>query len=219
MKTLMMAAAAAFLSIGTAASAATLSVVGGNAVAFNTGNYGTCDPGEGPSKCYDPNGPAGGLTVGLTAFTAADPYPGLAIVGGPAKVRVSFIGFENGSPARSVSFGPGLQLSTATDAIGDFYEFSQTGPGALNFSFKSALGSQAGSGGFQNTNGGLAPSIAFYVVDSRTVYAFFDDGGAGTNRDFDDMVVKISIVPVPAAGLLLLGSLGGFAALRRRKAA
>ena len=51
------------------------------------------------------------------------------------------------------------------------------------------------------------------------VWVFFDDSGASDDDNHDDMVVRISAVPLPA-GVLLLGlGLGGLAAYRRRQAA
>lgn len=65
--------------------------------------------------------------------------------------------------------------------------------------------------------GDPALNLAFYQVNSKTVYAFFGDGRR--DSDFDDMVARISVVPLPAGGLLLLTALGGFAAVRRKKKA
>ena len=62
------------------------------------------------------------------------------------------------------------------------------------------------------------------------VYAFFDDGGAGPDADFDDMVVRITALdlscggetspnPIPAALPLFATGLGviGFLARRRKR--
>jgi hypothetical protein len=60
------------------------------------------------------------------------------------------------------------------------------------------------------------------------VLLFLDDGGGDRTDNHDDMVVSLQIlrggtfvapVPVPAAGFLLIGALGGLVALRRRKTA
>jgi hypothetical protein len=72
-------------------------------------------------------------------------------------------------------------------------------------------------------NGGVsdlaALSISFGAVfnNGKSVYAFFGDGRG--DRDYDDMVVRIDAVPLPASALLLLGAFGGLGAIRRKKKA
>ena len=67
------------------------------------------------------------------------------------------------------------------------------------------------------TNATLSNTFTF-----SGVYAFLkvsDTSPAGAGRDgFDIDSISVSAVPVPAAGILLLGALGGLAAVRRRKA-
>lgn len=62
------------------------------------------------------------------------------------------------------------------------------------------------------------------MADHATLFLGFDDAPRHPDSDFDDFMIRMDVaaVPVPAAGLLLigaLGGLGGLAALRRRKAA
>ena len=56
-----------------------------------------------------------------------------------------------------------------------------------------------------------------------------DGGGAGPNGgpngDYDDLIVRMDVipttapVPLPAAGVLLVGALGGLGLMRRRRSA
>lgn len=211
-KTLALATAAA-VGISGAASAATISVSGGLPVTFGTGNYSAPTPGC-VSTCYNPNGPlAAGLTETLSVFTA--PPSGLNISGN-ATIRVTFLGKEAG--AENFAFSMlGDEISN-NGAVGSSFTAMVSGPGALAFNFRSTVhgGTSAGSSGFTGT-----AAIAFSAVfnGGQSIYAFFDDSGAANDRDWDDMVVRIDVIPVPAAGLLLLGGLGAMAAMKRRRKA
>lgn len=93
----------------------------------------------------------------------------------------------------------------------------------------------------------LATRLSFYVVDTDTTftaaeaafgifldvgtdvtstsvnrfYLALDDGGGSPDDNHDDIIIRVDVapIPLPAGGLLLMGGLAGFAALRRRKKA
>ncbi|RBO53175.1 hypothetical protein DSD19_10520 [Rhodovulum sp. BSW8] len=213
------ASAALALSAG-ALHAATLSFAGGTGygAAFNggVGNYdNTCE--DGNTSCYNPSGAAATLTEDLTAFDAANPGPGL-LVNTAARLTVTFLGKEASALSYAFSLGAGNEV-TNKDALGTSYSVDVEA-GALDFSFASLA-----SGGTLASNDGTfvqTAALAFSkIYNGNTVYAYFDDSGAADDRDFDDMVVKIEIAPIPLpAGVLLLGTaLGGLGLARRRKAA
>lgn len=215
-KTLALAAIGA-VGISGAASAATFNI-GPNAgvdYVFGTGNFKACAT---DTQCYNPTGSAAGiLAVGDVVKSFDDPafYPGLRI-DGPTTLRVTFLGKE--AAANNVAFSTGGGSVSNTDGLGSTFDFVVAAAGTVDFTFKAlsvVTGSMAGFEGFA-LNGG----IAFKLFNGgKGVYAFFDDSGADKDRDWDDMVVKIEVVPVPAAGLLLLGGLGAMAAMKRRRKA
>jgi hypothetical protein len=101
-------------------------------------------------------------------------------------------------------------------------------PGLVPLLFNSITGGTHAVNGGDVT--GSTTSIAFLLANSnQTAYAFFDDSGAGPDKDYDDMVVRIDFVvtppvtpvPLPAALPLFasgLGAMGLFTWRRRRKA-
>ena len=204
------AAASTIMFVAGAASAATLSLAPGtgNALAYGSDPYDTPCAGSDVTTCYNPSGPAGDLEEDLTTFdgtNATSTTPGLLLDEGTL-IEVTFLGKEAG--AQNYAFSLGGTISN-WDAIGSSY-ITYVSAGTLDFSFSSNLGTVASNDG---TVGGDA------AIGFSSIYAFFDDSGANGDRDFDDMVVRISVVPLPAGGLLLLTALGGFAAARRKKKA
>ena len=89
----------------------------------------------------------------------------------------------------------------------------------LSFSIGDLLGSHGAPIG-STASTFLRLSFSF-VAGSNTETLTFADTGPVANDNGGPVLdnVTVSQVPVPAAGLLLLGALGGLAALRRRKAA
>lgn len=105
-------------------------------------------------------------------------------------------------------------FNTDTAVVGQSYQFQITA-GVIDFGF-------TGNGGLtaENKVGGQNINNIFYLLDFSNLGTFnigFNDGGS-SDIDADDLVVRVSAVPVPAALPLMASALGIFGLARRNKA-
>jgi hypothetical protein len=150
------------------------------------------------------SGPAiAGTVGGLTLDSAVD-------------LKVEYLGKEAGF-TNIFHYNADL-FTTGVTAPGTSVTIAGAAAGILPFFFQTSGGGVPGSA----ENGGPIAAnlqIAFAALGDGSFIALYDDGGAGT--DFDDMAVRISVVPLPAAAWLLISALLGlvsFSRIRRKEA-
>lgn len=139
---------------------------------------------------------------------------------GPANVTYTFVGKEAGYTNVFKSFYSGYggsfqQILGAAINLGQSISFANVGASNLQYGF---LSNGAGSL-YQNSNGAIGVALS---ADKKSALVFFNDSCA-CDKDYDDMVIKVSIAAVPepetyAMLLAGLGIMGGIARRRRAKA-
>lgn len=130
-------------------------------------------------------------------------------------LRFTFLGKEAGA-ANAVFSLAGSTLSN-TGAVGSSFTTNYAA-GAVSFFFETIFtlfnpGSQTITNGGISTLSALGLGFGSIFNNGQSVLAFFGDGRG--DFDYDDMLIRIDVVPLPASLLMLLGSLGGFGAFRR----
>lgn len=190
--------------------------------------------------------PKGATNDGLqTIYGSTDPRNGwygaqLFLVGGPADIEVSYLGSEAGfvnefwwgNALTPFAKTTGIAGTGVWNAAGFVKQtFTNVASGALDFFFKSPLGSAINNGTNPDpTIGQPGPNyfVSFaneFAGSGKEVILWFDDNGAGKDDNHDDMAIRIKIVsggslsaiPIPAALPLLLTGLFGLGLLRARR--
>lgn len=180
---------------------APLSVIGGNETDL-THVRGTFDPTWlGGASNYASDFDLTEMTLGGT----------LMLTEAVAKVTFTLVGFESNF---NNAFSAGGQTLTNPN-LGASFSFENVAAGLLNFGFLTN-----GSGALKG-NGHNATGLMLAEDNSSALILFNDRFG---DRDFDDMVVKMSItplsvspVPEPETVSMLLGGLGLLGLMARRR--
>lgn len=221
-------------------------LLAGAAVAAMSGGasaltFGSIPGGSATNNGLDPLG----LSDPLSGWYGAE----LFLYGSDVTVTATFLGSEAGNNNTFNFGGDSFSTGGGTGGSGTWtvdnsagaglgaFDVSGLSTGSLDFSFATS-----GGGGLSVANGSNPdntvptpnPGVNFFVsfvedqnaASGQGVYLFFDDDGANNDDNHDDMVVrlditdgKIGVVPLPAAGWLMIAGLGGLAALRRRRKA
>jgi hypothetical protein len=190
---LIAAAVFAALAVAPAAGAATFAVTGGERFALPS-NYNPNPgvPGVGPKTEVLRNAALSLLGKGVVTFTYIGTEAGYTNQLWLGGTRI----FDNKSgPTPSATF--------------------TLAAGALDFAFRTVSPAASAANG---ATAGFFNSVALLQSAPGTVYAFFNDG-AKVDQDYDDMVVRMDVapVPLPAAAWLLIAGVGGLAAVARRR--
>lgn len=159
----------------------------------------------------------GGL--GASTFTSTGPSGFLP----PNSVTLSNSPGQSATATVTYTFGGSVDLTTSGFTDKFFFEF----PGGIlsgdviGTSFSTTVVSGAGTGtDVEALAPGSSPFLSFSDADFAAV-DFTDVSSLmftfESSPSFDGALSSISVVPVPAAGLLLLGGLGALGALGRRR--
>lgn len=231
MKFLMIGAAAALISMGSVASASIFTIVGGAPDSVPGGI-------EGDEIVTPQNNVIDALSIGtfnpvLNRFELDGFSNGISIaMNRSARVKVELLGFEAGFfnsftlDGNTVGKGINGVGSTQTVIADSLDSFVTDIISSLDFVF--ASGNAAGlnnKGGVANGDANPIPGQNFFAScvgnpgarNCNTMYIMYDDEGQ-INDNHDDLVIRISAIPLPAGMVLMLTGLGALA-LRRRKAA
>jgi len=196
-------------------SAATLSLIGLGYVGANL------SPGLPISNYNLSGGIDQGLAITYLTGNVKNVTNGLS-VSGPARVTFTYLGSEAGNRNYSL-LSSGAEFNNTSTGLGAVSTPITIASGLLKFAFGTS--SPAGAVGLIRNDGIAVPADNRYAIGysavfngGKSIYIYFDDIAAN-DRDFDDLVARadISAVPIPAAGLLLLGALAGLGAMARRR--
>jgi hypothetical protein len=188
-------AVASALSIGTALPVAATTLHATSAMIVVDGPRGTANDRDDITNSY---GAADGAFFELGYGAVVDFYFGANFISGGAIIEVTGGNRDSWLEAVIIQVGTtvgGVFTQLATASPNPFFN---NGPGTFTFA------------------GGSFDTIRLIDV---TLTLPPGPGNSGPTGGFDVDSISVSPVPLPAGGLLLIGALGGLAALRRRKTA
>jgi hypothetical protein len=175
----------------------------------------------------------GGIDGSLNSdWTANSPYTDPLVIGSPIKLFSSTQAFEDGvhlvgtsdlqytylgTEAANTNYSSlfGNVFNSKTAAAGTSVTVLGASSGLLDFYFET-LGETTSAGKFVNgaTNNLAGLSLAVFVESSTSMILLFGDGLG--DSDYDDMMIRVSAVPLPAAFWLFGSGLVGLFGMRKR---
>ncbi|HEY0563906.1 MAG TPA: VPLPA-CTERM sorting domain-containing protein [Methylophilus sp.] len=126
--------------------------------------------------------------------------------------EVTYLGKEAANTNFFIQAGSTV-ITTGSTPVGTTQYFN-VAEGVLNFGFDGSNSTNASNTSFESSLNKIA-----FIADPTGKYAFiigFNDSGS-TDGDYDDLMVGVNAVPVPAALPLMASALGMFGVARRRK--
>ncbi len=159
-----------------------------------------------------------GLSTGdsVTVFNSSNSNnEGLAL-SGTTQVRFEYLGKEAGYTNRAIELqGFGILFDTSVTPVGTSVTvtLSPDANGLLPFKFSTSGGGTPADAENGNITNPLA--MAFSSITNNSVIALFGDGAG--DHDFDDMAIRISVVPLPPALLLFGGALFGLGWISKQR--
>jgi len=152
----------------------------------------------------------------VTVFDSANSATEGLALSGTSSIRFEYLGKEAGYTNRAIELGGfGLLFDTTTSSAGDSVTvtLSPNSNGLLPFKFWTSGGGipkEAANGDIDNP---LA--IAFSAITGNSIIALFGDGAG--DYDFDDMAIRISVVPLPPSLILFGAALLGLGWISHRR--
>jgi hypothetical protein len=150
---------------------------------------------------------------------------GLLDAGLGGALTVTFLGKDNAWHTNTLTFGD-LVINNMTTGVGDSFTID-VAAGALDFLFTDTIdGDVVGNGGPSSAYASYTVTAGSAVAEGNPAFGKYDfilgfNDGHIYDADYDDLVVGISLVPVPEPETyaLMLAGLGavGFMARRRRR--
>jgi hypothetical protein len=152
---------------------------------------------------------------------------------GTGQLTIDFLGFEAGFH-NIYTFAPGGFFDTddyssntvvATSLSSPLDSFNTSGVGgvlAFTFTTDALAGSVSNATNLDNSAGDVGlPNFFVSQLSPKQIILWLDDSGAGPDRDYDDMVIRITETPLPLSFPLYvtgLGIMGLLAWLKKRRA-
>lgn len=149
---------------------------------------------------------------------------GLAI-SSARQIKATYLGFEatnTNTADATVVLDSGTAFSTATSLLGDTFRFTvPAGPSPLLVPLAFDTTGQGGNTKVAVNGATISTGLLLAFTEifngGRSVIAMLGDIDA--DRDIDDIVVRLDVVPLPAAVWMLLAAVGGLGFMGRRRTA